>query len=168
MKPEWSLPVVAAHIPAAGEDVAAEADAATRVAIAARLGLPAIDALRLAVRLEPGADGAVAARGRLDARLTQVCVVTLEPFAAEFSIPIDLRFVPPAQEEAEIDPDAPDEVPIEAGLLDLGEAAVQSLSLGLDPWPRAPGAALPGEVAGGDGPAHPFAALAARIRGGDA
>lgn len=170
MRPEWSLPVVAARIPAAGQDVAAEADAATRAAVAARLGLPAIGALGFTLRLVPQAGGSVAATGRLDARLTQICVVTLEPFESDVSIPLDLRFVADPAEEDDLDPDAPDEIAMEAGVLDAAEAAVQSLSLALDPYPRAPGAALPAEAGGeaGGEPPHPFAALAQRNRGGNA
>ncbi len=171
MRPEWSLPVVAARIPAAGQEVSATADAATCAAVAARLGLPAIGALGFTLRLVPQTGGAVAASGRLDARLTQVCVVTLEPFESELSIPLDLRFVDVPAEEGEVDPDAPDEIPMEAGVLDAAEAVVESLSLALDPYPRAPGAALPEEAAGEGqegGAPHPFAGLARRIRGGNA
>jgi hypothetical protein len=53
----------------------------------------------------------------------------------------------------------PDDLPAEAGAVDMGEALAQQLSLALDPYPRAPGAELPAEAT--DGGAHgPFAALA--------
>jgi hypothetical protein len=47
--------------------------------------------------------------------------------------------------------------------LDLGEAVTQQLALSLDPYPRAPGAALPEDLTGpGEAqapPESPFAAL---------
>jgi len=68
-----------------------------------------------------------------------------------------------AGEEPSDGDDDPDDIPAdESGVVDLGEELVQQLSLALDPYPRAPGAEIPPEHAGG---AHgPFAALA-RLKG---
>ena len=64
--------------------------------------------------------------------------------------------------------DAPE--PIEGGIIDLGEAVAQQLALALDPYPRAPGAAILPEIGVNAGAAvarspepGPFAALAGII-----
>jgi hypothetical protein len=57
-----------------------------------------------------------------------------------------------------------DEIPTGPGAVaDLGEALAEQLALALDPYPRAPDAALPPEAE--EAPASPFARLAA-LRGG--
>ena len=52
--------------------------------------------------------------------------------------------------------------PLPEGALDLGETVAQQLSLGLDPYPRAPGSELDSRWRGETGPPQgPFAGLAA-------
>ncbi|MFL1463772.1 YceD family protein [Roseococcus sp. DSY-14] len=155
---EWTHPVVLANIPAGGQRLRLAAPEAALPAIAARLGLPAVAALSAEVALSPGRGGRVEARGTLRARVTQECVVTLAPLPAEVAEEIAWRLLPPGEEPSDGDDD-PDDIPSdEAGVVDLGEELVQQLSLALDPYPRAPGAEIPPEHAGG---AHgPFAALA--------
>lgn len=162
---EWPLPVVAARIPHAGQSVVAEADAAIRAAVATRFGLPGIESLTFTARLQP-VRGTIQAQGTITARITQICVLTLEPFDSEVQVPLNLRFVADLDESDTLDPDLPDEIALEGGVLELGEAVVQTLSLALDPYPRAPGAMLPDSEGIGE-PAGPFAALA-RKRPGDA
>ena len=72
-----------------------------------------------------------------------------------------------AQESDDADPEALDEIPYADGMLDLGEAAAEQLALALDPYPRAPGAALP-EIADEAEAHRPFAALASLRRRTDA
>ncbi|SRR6266508_57742 len=70
------------------------------------------------------------------------------------SAPIDQR-----GEKVEIGPvDAPE--PLVGGVVDLGALATEYLMLGIDPYPRKPGAVFEG-AAVGDSPTNPFAALAA-------
>jgi len=69
-----------------------------------------------------------------------------------------LLFRPGVEEKAVVLSPAAELIePLPAGILDIGEAVAQQLSLVLDPFPRAPGAtaASPGEAL-----ASPFAALA--------
>jgi hypothetical protein len=54
----------------------------------------------------------------------------------------------------------PDEIPSENGVVDLGEAVAEQLALALDPYPRAPGAAMPEETDDAAAERHPMAALA--------
>ncbi len=123
-------------------------------ALGARLGLPAVLALscRYRLKLEAGGGFAVVrAQGMLQARVVQICVVSLEPFEAELVVPFVVRFVPAGRETDEIDPESEDEIPYQAGSIDLGEAAVEELALALDPYPRGPDASL-------ESPASPFSA----------
>ncbi|MCC6718171.1 MAG: DUF177 domain-containing protein [Acetobacteraceae bacterium] len=160
---------------AAGGEREVVATPAECAAIAQRLQIPAVAALSCRFRLVPAGDGVVAAEGRLAARVTRECVVTLELFEAELVEAFRLRFVPAdAMEEDEdimLDPDADDEVPYHGRQIDLGEAAVEQLALALDPYPRMQDAALPAPAQPGaatdDGAAEsPFAALARRARKG--
>ena len=80
--------------------------------------------------------------------------------------PVRLRILAPGEAPSE-DPEAPDEIEAEGDSVDLGEAIAEQLALALDPYPRVPGAALPGEGEGEEPPpSGPFAGLAAlRKRG---
>ncbi len=161
-RPEFSRPLPLAAVPAAGrtETLAATPDECR--ALAARLALPAVRRLdaRLELRPEPG--GAVRVRGRLRAAVVQSCVVSLEPVPQEIDEPVDWRVPPPglSAEEAfgEVEAEGPDDVEAEDGVLDLGEALAQQLSLALDPYPRAPGARLDPRDAG-EPDRGPFGAL---------
>jgi hypothetical protein len=70
---------------------------------------------------------------------------------------------PPAALEQEGDEDPPD--PIVDGRIDLGALAAEFLALGLDPYPRKPGAAFAGAEPEPERDS-PFAALA-RLKGGE-
>jgi len=161
----WSYPVAVAEIPDAGGHYDISADAEVRAVIAKDAGLrdlPQLDATFDLTRL----GDSVKVRGMVKARVGQTCVVTLEPIENEVSENIDLLFSPPV--DPLLDPEAarksekgePPE-PLEQGNLDLGAIATEFLILGLDPYPRKPGAEfdLPKEPS--DEAAHPFAALAA-------
>ena len=164
MTPEFSRPVAVAAV----EDgrisaVAVEATPAEREALAARLRVPAVLRLdcRFALRPEPGR---IVAAGRLDARVAQICVVSLNTFEAEVAEDFEVHFTADpapgaAPHDADDDPMAPDQIAFDGATLDLGEAAAEQLALALDPFPRRPGAVLPvGEAPQGAG--GPFAALA--------
>ena len=163
--PELHHPVLVAGLPAAGSDVTVRADAAQRAAIADRLRIPAVARLVCRYHLVPGQDGMVMARGVLEAEVTQVCVVSLDPFDSVLRDEFRLRFVPLRGEddapELLDDPESDDEIVYEGRLIDLGEAAVEQLALALDPYPRKPGAELPGLPQ--DDASGPFGALA-RLR----
>ena len=155
---EMTRPVPAGRV-GAGLVVTVEATAAECVLIASRLMLPSVEALECRWTLRPAPSGVVEADGSLQARLHQHCVVSLDAFAVELVEEFAVRFVPPGREtQAADDPDEPDELVMEHGVLELGEATVEQLALALDPYPRKPGAALPGDAT--EAPANPFDALA--------
>lgn len=168
---ELPRPVSLAQVGALGTTREVVATAEECAAVAARLLIPAVGALSCRFQLTPGQNGMVMAEGALVARVTQICVVTIEPFDAELREDFRIHFVPAEQlddsEDDLLDLDADDQVPYQGIHIDLGEAAVQQLALALDPYPRAPGAILPDATGDDDAaPASPFAALARRARQG--
>ena len=159
MTPELHRPLAADSVPLAGCEVLVEATPQECTALAARMHLPAVTSLRCRFALSPRLGGAVAASGRLDAEVVQTCVVTLDAFTATVAEDFAVLFVPAGTETDDGDPDAVDEIPFGTDGIDLGEAAAEQLALALDPYPRAPGAAVL-EAAGADeSAAHPFARL---------
>jgi uncharacterized metal-binding protein YceD (DUF177 family) len=87
--------------------------------------------------------------GQVDADVTQACVVTLAPVPAKISEAFSADFADedrrrPAETDLDFEADDPPE-PIRNGHIDVGELAAEQLALALDPYPRAPGAAVPAE-----------------------
>jgi uncharacterized metal-binding protein YceD (DUF177 family) len=168
--PEFSLILTLAEA-AQGRDIAIEADADARARIAKRLDLTALDRFAVTAEVRTIAGG-IGAKGIVSADLVQPCAATGLPVPATLTEPFDLRFLrdvdAPASEDDEIELGSEDcdLLPLESDRIDLGDAAVQTLSLALDPFPRHPDAArvlaekgvLSEEAAG------PFAALA-KLRG---
>jgi hypothetical protein len=146
-------------LPRDGLKLEIEANAQERAALARANGLPEIARLTAELTVKKWRGGA-RVEGVVSARLTQVCVVSLEPFEAEIEEPIEVKFLPPdgasASAEALGDADAPDE--LIDGKIDLGALAAEFLTLALDPYPRKPGAAFapPSEDAARE---RPFDAL---------
>jgi uncharacterized metal-binding protein YceD (DUF177 family) len=141
-----------------------EANAAECAALAALFNLPAIAALSGDFVLRHEQRGVIAARLLLRAKVTQICVISLDPFDAVVTEEADLRFVPaasiPEAAELVLDPEAlegPDEIPYAGETIDLGAVLAEQLALALDPYPKKPGATLPAEAAAEAD--NPFAAL---------
>ncbi len=160
---EFHRPFAADRISPGGSAQEVTATAAECAALALRLAIPAVLSLGCRFHLRRMEGGRIAASGELRARLVRDCVVTLEPFEAAIAESFRIVFVPAEAIEERLDLEADDEVPYEAGAIDLGEAAVEQVALTLDPYPRRPGAALP-EAAAEEAPS-PFAVLARRDRG---
>jgi hypothetical protein len=162
MTPEFSRKLPIERIGAAGYDITVEAGSTELAGLTARLQVPAVSALVCRFRLRPEAGGTITAEGWLDAVVTQICVVSLDEFAAPVSDHFVIHFVPAGSETAgsetgDIDPESDDEIAYRDGMIDLGEAAAEQLALVLDPWPRKPDAILPQEAT--DDPVSPFASL---------
>jgi len=109
--------------------------------------------------------------GRVSATVGQLCIVTLEPLVNEVEEAIDLLFMPQPtaeREDGEVGTrgESADETePLIGGLVDLGALAIEFLILGLDPYPRKPGAVFQPPEAKPD--ESPFAALASLRKGPD-
>ena len=165
MTPEFSRHLPLARLPEEGREERLKASPAECAALAHRFGIPAVNRLEAVVRLQPESGGGVSVTGRLSAEVVQECVVTLEPVTQAVEEEVALRILGPEEEPSD-DPDAPDEIPAEGDSVDVGEAIAEQLSLALDPYPRAPGAALPGGEEGLEAtPTGPFAGLASLKKG---
>ena len=143
MKPELRRPVSVAEIGPSGLDSMVEASPVECVALARRMGVPAVLSFSCRFHLARAVGGVVAARGRLAALVVRTCVVSLDDFQTAVEEDFRIRFVPAGTETDNPDPEADDEIPFAGTVIDLGEAAAQQLALALDPYPRKPGAELP-------------------------
>jgi uncharacterized metal-binding protein YceD (DUF177 family) len=165
-EPEFSRPVRIDTLGAVPRALAIEADEAERAALARRFGLPAIHRLAAEAALTRSGE-TVVAEGRLRAAVTQSCVASGAPVEAEVDEPFRIEFRPQparpaAEDEIELGEAEMDVVFYDGASIDLGEAAAETLSLSLDPWPRAPGAdeILRDSGVKSEAEAGPFAALA--------
>ena len=162
----WTHEIRLAEVQRGPVNLRLEADAATRKAIARRLGLVSLESLSAELALRPWLDGAELT-GRLVADVTQTCSVTADDFPEQISGDIFVRMVPagspnapaaPTGDEIEVDleGDDPPDV-LEGDRIDLAAYVVEHLSLELDPFPRKPGAVFepPAETES----ASPFAVL---------
>jgi uncharacterized metal-binding protein YceD (DUF177 family) len=154
---ELHRPIAVDRIGAAEFDVFVEATPAECAALAIRMKLPEIAALRCQFRLERDSADSLLAHGHLVAHVVQTCVVSLEDFAGIVEDRFTVRFVEAGQETVDNDPESLDEIAFVDGILDLGEVAAEQLALALDPYPRAPDAEMP-DISD-EQVAHPFAAL---------
>ncbi|MGB7975249.1 MAG: DUF177 domain-containing protein [Roseiarcus sp.] len=163
-------------LPRDGQVTTIEATPAELEELASFYRLPAIAVLTAKVRLDPWGRGGARVTGAVHAELTQICVVSLEPFPAIVDEDVDVRFAPQtagnsrsaATEETQtfslVDEGEPD--PIVDGKIDLGVLTAEFFALGLDPYPRRPGAVLNEESATSEPTKSPFAALARRDKAG--
>ncbi len=145
MNPDHRLPfseVVRVNEIGAGLARTLVPDAEAKVRIAKALDLASLDSFEAEVTLAPGRAGWTLS-GRVIATLEQTCGITLELIPVQvderFSVELVEASEPePDEVEVTLDDDAPDVV--EDGRIDLGQYAVEQLTLTLDPFPRKPGA----------------------------
>jgi uncharacterized metal-binding protein YceD (DUF177 family) len=157
MSPELHRPIAVDRVGQAGLSVTVEASTAECAALARRMNLPAILALKCDFRLDREVGGILLAHGHLIAEIVQTCVVSLDDFTATIEERFSVRCVPAGEETDDTDPETLDEIGYQDATLDLGEAAAEQLALALDPYPRAPDAVLPEIDDPGD--ARPFSGL---------
>jgi uncharacterized metal-binding protein YceD (DUF177 family) len=167
---EFSRPVRVETLSAAPRRLSVEADADERAALAQRFGLIAID--RLVAELDLTRAGElVTAAGTLKAEVTQSCVASGAPVPSTIDEAFRILFSPesengPGSEEIELKEEDCDVVFYADEAIDVGEAAAETLSLSLDPWPRAPGAEELLRQAGvkGEDEVRPDSPLAAALK----
>ena len=167
----WRAPVTVAQIPEIGLSRELVADQTTREAMARIASLREIFSARATFDVKPESGGKVHVTGKLNARIGQTCVVTLDPIENEVEEVIDLMFAPSDQiveradrddQEGESGIEVEDQLePIENGVIDLGRLATDILYLAIDPYPRKPGAVFEPQITADDPKDHPFAALKA-------
>ena len=125
--------------------------------------------------LEPWGRGGARVTGAVHGEVTQVCVVSLEPFPATVDEDVDARFAPQAVANSGstaaketrtfslADEDEPD--PVIDGKIDLGALTAEFFALGLDPYPHKPGAVFE-QSTKSEVTDSPFSALAQRAKPG--
>ncbi len=113
------------------------ANEAERAALCGRFDLLALNTLSAVITLSKNARG-IKATGRLQAQVTQACTATGEPVDDQLNEAIDLLFVEPPMEngEAELDEEECESMFHDGKLVDIGEAAAQTMGLALNPYPR--------------------------------
>lgn len=165
----WSVPATLDQIPETGLHMEIAAPDSVLPAVARMAGVRSVAKLTAIFDLSRRGAG-IQVDGHVSGRVGQTCVISLEPMESAVEEDIDLRFEPMAADAPEVsaehsaDPDEEPPEPLIGGKIDLGAIAIEFLMLGLDPYPRKPGAQFaPPKVE--EAAAHPFAALAALKKG---
>lgn len=170
--PEFSRPVPLDSLSVAERIHEIEATGEECAALARRFGILSVETLTASLRLKVLSGGdLVRVRGYLHARVTQACVVTLEPVPEIIDEAFELLYGPdPGQDSDEIvldleSSDPPE--PIVGNTIDIGEAVAEHLALALTPFPRKEDAEFAesqwpkaGPETGPEEKPNPFAALA--------
>ena len=154
-------------IPECGLDLQREATADERTALAGELGISKCETLTARYTITPRGEGCYLLSGTVSARITQTCIITLDPVTQDFEerLQIELHRTGETQDEGANEHDVLVETDtgwIENGMIDVGRLVFECLSAGIDPYPRREGAefewtdpiAASDKAAGG-----PFAAL---------
>jgi uncharacterized metal-binding protein YceD (DUF177 family) len=158
---EMSRIIDARNLPEGPLDISASTEECA--ALAKRFDLVAVRQLTARITLTP--DGkTVRASGVLDADVVQSCAVSAEDLEVGVHEPVELQFVPAAQDlpaEMELEPEMLDQIEMDGTRFDLGEALAQTLGLAIDPYLEGPNAEEVRRKAGLLDPSEtsPFAAL---------
>lgn len=158
MEPEWSHLFDTETLEREPVTLTLVPDDSQKDAVAKRLGLDGLGDVRaqMTLRRNPG-NMVIHIDGRIKAVAYQKCVITLSPIEMEVDAPFEAWYADSSQtlsftkakRERELEKDnvekpildeSEDPEPIIDGQIDLGELAVQHLSLNLDPYPKAIGA----------------------------
>jgi uncharacterized metal-binding protein YceD (DUF177 family) len=158
---EFSRPVAIDRLPPGESEHEVAAGPEERAALARRFELLGLDRLEARARLARLQGGLVRLTAEVSADVVQACVVSLEPVASRVEERFTLLYGEANEDAGEVVLSGEAELvePAPGGVIDLGEAVAQQLSLALDPFPRAAGAAAPAPPEG-EASASPFAALA--------
>jgi uncharacterized metal-binding protein YceD (DUF177 family) len=160
---DWSYRTT--QIPEAGLQETRSASSTERAAVAQSLEILSCETLVSDFRISASGQGRYRLAGKLQAQVTQSCVVTLEPIQQRVDGVFDVEFWPPGSlpgvGEEEVEALSAAEIePIEHGTIDVGRIIFETLSSGLDPYPRTPGAEFhPNADEVGSSASGPFAAL---------
>jgi len=142
-----------ARLPEKGMSAVIEADDEARASLAAKHGLLSVEAWRADLLVAPWKRNGIRVSGRVDADITQECVVTLEPLPARISEEISATYFPEASKlgrlgfhesgEIHLDVEGPDSPETFSGeTIDIGALAEEFFGLAIDPYPRKQGVSL--------------------------
>ena len=151
-----SFPVHVSRLPKKGMRVTIEADAGQLAALAAAHGLPAVERFHAELDVTAWKKGGVRVAGRVEARIVQECIVTLEPVEETVDEEVSALFLPEgsklalpkrsAEGEIILDAEGEDGPELFSGdTVDVGQLAEEFFALGVNPYPRRDGVALGGE-----------------------
>jgi len=153
MSEPWSVIVRLGELARGPRTLDLQPDDAQRAQIAREIGLISLPALQARVEVRPWLDGAEL-RGRIHARVEQVCGVTLDPFEQPLEAEFEVRAAPAGSPHAPVEgdeivldlegPDPPDV--LEDDAVDVAAYVIEHLALELDPFPRKPGARFDYEI----------------------
>jgi len=172
MEYELSRPVVVDELPNHGRKVDLQSTPEEMVAVAKRLGLTTLVQFEGVIRIRPEIGREIDVEGEIVVSFEQACVVTGEPVEQIMTFDLKRRYSEDATKFDGVDDDddiisapmddGPD--PIEDGIIDVGEAAVEELALQIPLYPRAADAEFNDIVEDNgedDDKPNPFAKLAA-------
>lgn len=167
----FSRDIPVATVADKGIQARVEASTEERIAIAKLLDLIALDELSFDYTLSKQNGERFVLDGLVQARVTQSCVLSLDPIESMPSIPINAQFWPEADlaEAADsdgavqVDPEDDGPEPIVDGQIDIGHFAYEHFAAALDPYPKKSEATFDWSDAragsNGEGMDGPFAAL---------
>lgn len=158
--PEWPYPVDVSEIGTNPVRLSLAPTEAQRAVLASRLGVVSLDALEAELELARGKGSAVLhVTGRIRAKITQNCVITLEPVQSAIAEDFEAWFADeaaavsfikarhdrktqkgPGGEQPVLD-ESEDPEPIIEGKIDAGELVTQHMILMIDLYPQKEGAA---------------------------
>lgn len=172
-KPAFSYPVKVGNISANAVTVRLEANGAELKALQGLWGVLEVQSLKAELQIARWKRDGVKVKGRVQAKIVQACVVTLEPVEAVIDEPVEAIFVPEGSRLARIaandsgemilDPEGPDLPDMFTGdTIDVGVAVTEHAALAIDPYPRKVGASFGERIESSekdDVRPNPFAAL---------
>jgi len=152
----------------AGAEIVLTPSVEERALLARWVEVPSIENFTATISLKRKSLGNFHYGAKIEADLTQNCVVTLEPviahidrmFSRELHLASQARHQHGGSEV--LAPGAgDDEVPeeLDSPRYDVAAAVLEEFSLAIDPYPRAPGAAFESTLEGEGAPENPFAVL---------
>lgn len=148
MQYELSRPIIVDELPNHGKKTDLSPIADELQAIAKRLDLVSLNSLSGVISIRPEMGREISVVGEITAEFVQSCVVSGDPVEQTITFDLVRRYSEDASEFDDADEDddvigdpmddGPD--PIEGGIINVGEAAVEELALQIPAYPRAPGA----------------------------
>lgn len=144
---DFMLPVQ--EVERAGRSYHLDASETERKMLAERFNLIDVKSLTADVEVKDrGETEGIFVTGRIDAAYTQRCIVSLEPVEEQMSTTFELMLVDEATadrmdaDEVYLDDNAPEYDALEGDMIPLGEIVAQTVSINMNPYPRAEDAVL--------------------------
>ncbi|QCI98163.1 YceD family protein [Agrobacterium larrymoorei] len=145
----FSYPVKVGHISANPVRIGLTASPEELQALAKFWDVVSVEYLKSELQVTRWKKDGIRIKGQVEARVTQSCVVTLEPVSSDINEKVEQIFVPEGSklarmvtnDEGEIvlDPDGPD-IPDQfvGDTIDVGIVVAEFAALAIDPYPRKP------------------------------